>query len=133
MADGRRLSGAALLRARWLPVAGYVALIFFLSSQPGLTVPGEFKLRDKIAHCLEYGGLSFLVFRAVRDTWPSAPAARRLLLAALSVAALGAVDERFQASVPGRDSSVYDWMADATGATLAQVIGWALSRRRKET
>lgn len=128
----QRMDSAQLLRTRWMPVALYVALIFTVSAQAGLSVPGAFEWRDKIAHTLEYGVLGFLVFRAARDTWPSAPILRRMVLAALAVAALGAVDERFQAGVPGRDSSVYDWFADATGATLSQIIGWALSKRRRE-
>lgn len=127
----QRLEGTRLLRTRWLPVAAYVALIFTLSAQAGLTVPGTFEWRDKLAHTIEYGLLGLLVFRAVRDTWPGVPAVRRVLLSALAIAALGGIDERFQAGVPGRDSSVYDWYADATGATLSQIIAWALSKRRE--
>jgi VanZ family protein len=125
------MDGSRLLRTRWLPVAVYVALIFSLSAQAGLTVPGTFEWRDKIAHTLEYGVLGFLVFRAARDTWPNAPVLRRMILAALAVATLGAIDEYFQAFVPGRDSTVYDWYADATGATLSQIICWALAKRRE--
>lgn len=132
LANGdRRRDGSWLLRTRWLPVVAYVALIFTLSAQPGLRVPGEFENRDKLAHLCEYGGLGWLVFRAARDTWPTAPRRRRMLVAALAVSAVGACDEVFQSHVPGRDSSVYDWAADTAGATLAQVVGMALSRRRE--
>ena len=127
----QRMDGGRLLRTRWLPVAAYVALIFTLSAQAGLTIPGTLKWRDKIVHTIEYGLLGGLVFRAARDTWPTVAVQRRVLASALAVAAVGAIDERFQGSVPGRDSSVYDWYADATGATLSQFIGWALTRRRK--
>ena len=127
----QRMDGGRLLRTRWLPVAAYVALIFTLSAQAGLSVPGTFKWRDKIAHTIEYGLLGGLVFRAARETWPAVAVRRRILVSALAVAAVGAIDERFQATVPGRDSSVYDWYADATGATLSQLIGWALTRRRE--
>jgi hypothetical protein len=34
----------------------------------------------------------------------------------------GAGDEYFQSFVPGRDSSVYDWMADTSGVVLAQLV-----------
>ena len=111
---------------RWLAVLGYVAVIFTLSAQPGLTVPGTFQYRDKFAHILEYGGLGVLVWRAARATWPNEPLLKRALLAVLAISALGACDEKFQASVPMRESSVYDWMADTTGALLSQL--WGLSR-----
>ena len=121
---------ARVLRVRWVAVFLYVALIFILSAQPGLLIPGEFELRDKLAHTLEYGGLSWLVERAARATWPGAPPLRRALLAVLAISALGVCDEIFQASVPGRDSTVFDWMADTTGAVLGQL--WGLARARRD-
>ena len=127
---GRPKTGlAGLFRAPWLHVLAYVALIFTLSAQPGLQVPGTFEYRDKFAHILEYGGLSWLVYRAVRGSWPAAGKLRRALLSLLAVSALGACDEKFQANIPMRDSSVYDWMADTIGASLAQVV-WLTREKR---
>ncbi len=132
MANGtERLAGGALLRARWLPVAAYVALIFVLSSQPGLSVPGTFEYRDKLAHTLEYGGLGWLVYRAARDSWPATPALRRVLLAVLALSVLGVLDEKFQSFIPGRDSTAYDWMADTFGGALAQIGGVVFDKRRR--
>jgi VanZ family protein len=126
----RRMNDGRTLVARWAAVAAYVALIFVLSSQPSLSLPGTFELRDKIAHVCEYGALGLLVWRAAAVTWPTAPPLKRAVLAAIAVAAVGAADERYQATVPGRFSDLYDWIADATGAVLAQGIGMALERRR---
>jgi len=128
----RTAAGGPLL-LRWLPVLAYLAVIFTLSAQPNLQVPGTFAYRDKYAHLLEYGGFGWLVFRAARDTWPRAGAVRRALLALLAVSAVGACDEKFQASVPGRESSVYDWLADTTGAGLSQLLANAprLARLRR--
>jgi len=117
------------VQRRWLFVAGYVALIFVLSAQPGLHVPGTFAYRDKVAHLLEYGGLGTLVWRAARDTWPTQKPLNRALLVLLACMALGAIDEKFQAGIPGRESSVYDWLADSTGALVAQL--WGLSREMR--
>ena len=114
---------------RWLAVAGYVAVIFILSAQPGLTVPGTFEYRDKVAHILEYGGLGFLVWLAARFTWPTQKPINRAIIVLLAISALGACDEIFQAGIPGRESSRYDWMADTTGALLAQL--WSLSREMR--
>jgi len=119
-----------LVLTRWLPVGLYLALIFVLSSIPGLSAPGTFIYKDKVAHFLEYAGLGWLVHRAVRATWPAQPRLRRALLALFAIALFGVADEVFQAGTPGRDSSVYDWMADTLGASLAQAIAAATERRQ---
>ena len=122
-------SGGLGIGPRWLMVAGYVALIFFLSAQPYLTIPGTFEYRDKVAHVLEYGGLGVLVWLAARHTWLTQKPLNRAILVLLAVSALGACDEKFQSFVPGRESSAYDWLADTTGALLAQL--WGLSREMR--
>ena len=117
------------IAGRWLMVAAYVALIFILSAQPGLTIPGTWEYRDKIAHILEYGGLGFLAWLAARATWPTQKPLNRAVLVLLACSALGACDEQFQAFIPLRESSAYDWLADTTGALLAQL--WGLSREMR--
>ena len=120
-----------LLTTRWLLVGLYVVVIFVLSAQPGLKVPGDFFLKDKIAHALEYAGLSLIMSWAVRGSWPMAPASRRVLWTLLAIACLGVADEVFQSTVPGRDSSPFDWMADMVGASLGQLLGYAAASRRR--
>ena len=130
MANGsERTDGGRPPRPRWWLVAAYVALIFTLSSIPGLSVPGQIAYRDKAAHLVEYGGLGWLAWRAVSATWPAAPKLKRGVLTALAISALGVLDEKFQAHVPGRESSVYDWMADTLGASLAQVVSLRREKR----
>ena len=114
----------------WLPVGLYLALIFVLSSIPGFSVPGTFIYKDKIAHFFEYAGFSWLVHRAARATWPGRPRLRRAVLALFAIALFGVADEVFQAGTPGRDSSIYDWMADTLGASVAQAWGLATERRQ---
>ena len=121
--------GGTGIGRRWLMVAAYVALIFTLSAQPGLTIPGTWEYRDKVAHILEYGGLGLLVWLAARFTWPTQKPLNRAILVLLAVSALGACDEKFQSFIPGRESSAYDWLADTTGALLAQL--WGLSREMR--
>lgn len=125
-----RMARGSASRTRWLVVFAYVVLIFTLSAQAGLHIPGTFEYRDKVAHTLEYGGLGVLVYRAARDTWPRTPALRRALVTVLAISLLGALDEKFQSFIPGRDSTPYDWMADTFGATLGQLAGWLMDSRR---
>jgi VanZ family protein len=119
-----------LLTPRWVFVVLYIAVIFFLSAQPGLKLPGDFLFKDKIAHALEYTGLSLLMFWAARGSWPLTPPSRRVLWTLLAIAGLGVMDELFQSTVPGRDSSPFDWMADLFGACVGQFVSLAVARRR---
>lgn len=112
----------------WLPLLAYVALIFTLSSQPGLAPPFRFTNSDKLAHTLEYGGLGFLLARALRrGTGMKEPLV--VGLAALVIGlVIGACDEYWQRHIPGRDSNVLDWIADAQGLILGQLAFLAIRR-----
>ena len=105
----------------WLPVLAYVTLIFIVSAQPGLKPPLRFEFGDKVAHICEYGVLGFLLVRALRTR----PRLRSALLAGLVAVAIGTgiggSDELFQSTVPGRDSSVFDLIADTVGLSIAQL------------
>lgn len=118
------------LTTRWLLVALYIVVIFVLSAQSGLKIPGDIPFKDKIVHALEYLGVSLLMSWAARGSWPQTPASRRVLWTMLAIALLGASDELFQSTVPGRDSSPFDWMADVFGGSLGQWVGTVTARRR---
>jgi VanZ family protein len=120
-----------LLTTRWLLVALYIVVIFALSAQPGLKLPGDFIFKDKVAHALEYFGLSLLAFWAARGSWPAIPAGRRVWFTLAAIAVLGVSDELFQRTVPGRDSSPFDWMADLVGASIGQIVWLAFGSRRR--
>jgi VanZ family protein len=72
---------------------------------------------DKVAHFVEYGILSFLLFRAILS-FGKTSAKWSAVLVIFCAAALGAVDESYQMLI-GRDSSVYDWISDCLGATTS--------------
>jgi VanZ family protein len=106
----------------WLPVLLYVTIIAVLSSQPHLQPPLRFRESDKLFHALEYLGLGILLARALR----SSMRVRQPLFAAFMALALcvvvGASDETYQRFIPGRDSSVYDLLADTLGGAMAQFL-----------
>ena len=106
----------------WLPVLLYVGVIFSLSSRPNLKAPLPFQNGDKVCHMLEYGGLGILMARALRANARVSSPLRAALVAVTVGAAIAAADENFQRLIPGRDSSVYDWMADVTGLVFAQIF-----------
>ena len=115
----------------WLPLLAYVSLIFVLSAQPHLQPPFKFENSDKLMHLLEYGGLGILFARALRASFPERGWVFTSLLALGTGLAIAAGDEYFQSYIPGRESSVLDWLADGAGLTFAQLVYLAFSRDSK--
>jgi VanZ family protein len=116
----------------WLPVLLYVATIGIVSAQPRLRPPIRFFSSDKVWHVLEYGVLGVLLVRAFRATLATPRLVTCSVLAVLCGVGVASADERFQATVPGRVSSVFDVAADTLGLVLAQFFyarGLAQDRR----
>ncbi len=120
-----------------LPPVLYAVLIIFVSTIPSVKPPTlGVDNADKFYHCLEYFVLSLLIFRAFPDVHSSA---RRTLLYGLLFGfglAFGALDETVQFFVPSRDSSVYDWLADAVGYSLGGflvILFRSMKKRRIST
>ena len=112
------MSRAVLLR--WGPPLLWAAGIFFLSAQPRLPQLPDVLGWDKLQHTVGYLVGGVLLARALTGT------KRGLLLAALIGLAYGASDELHQLFVPGRNSSVLDWYADALGIFLG-IGAWRLA------
>ena len=106
----------------WLPVVGWAALIFVLSSIPSLgTGLGDWDLvLRKIAHAAEFAVLGALLVRAL-----SAPLPAFLIGAAYAVS-----DEVHQSFVPGRMGSPLDVAIDAVGVGFGVVLWQRLVRAR---
>ena len=112
--------------ARWLAVAGWMALIFFLSSQPQLPSPPDpwadliFK---KGAHFTVYAVLAVLFRRALppgRWIWA---------LSWVLTVLFAASDEWHQSFVPGRHPQLTDVLIDLCGAATGLLIFWRNERR----
>jgi VanZ family protein len=109
---------AARLTA-WAPAVLWAAVIFALSSVPGLgTDLGVWDtVLRKLAHIAEYAILGALVYRAAG----SAP------MAILLSSVYAATDELYQAFVPGRHGSPLDWAIDAAGVVFGVATAARLS------
>ncbi len=102
---------------RVYPAVAYGLLILALSSIPGESMPPLSWLSlNKLIHVGEYAIFAIILVRVFSGQY------RGLLkagLAALLVATLyGAFDESYQMLIPGRDSSLWDWLADLLGAVI---------------
>lgn len=107
----------------WAPVALYMAVLFWLSSQPVL--PGASLTPDWTQHGLAYAGLALVTLRAMaRGRW-SGVRGMAIVATWIIVTLYGVSDEFHQSFVPARTSDIRDVVADGTGAALALAGAWA--------
>ena len=69
---------------------------------------------DKAAHFVYYAMMAMLLSHGIARRW--------LWLPLFLVPLIGALDEWHQLYVPGRDGSVFDWVADAAGTIVAVYV-----------
>ena len=113
----------------WLPVLVYVTVIFALSSQQHLQPPIIFPNADKLLHAGEYLVLGLLLVRAVRATLRVSRPLFAATIAICLVVVVGAADESLQSLIPGRQSDIFDLLADVLGGAIAQIVYVTFVRR----
>jgi VanZ family protein len=109
----------------------YAGGIFALSSlsHPPVVSSWDLPNLDKLYHALEYGGLTFVLIPALRLTFATRPSTSLALWAVVLAIVYGALDEFHQAFTPERTMSVYDLLADATGASIIASMWPSIQRR----
>jgi VanZ family protein len=115
----------------WLLVALYAGTISIGSSlsHPPLVSTFHLPYFDKLGHFIEYGGLTFLLIRALSLTYATRASTSLAIWAAILVVLYGASDELHQAFTPRRVMSGYDLLADAAAAGVVSGV-WLWARRR---
>ena len=118
----------------WLLVALYAGGISIGSSlsHPPLVSTFHLPYFDKLCHFIEFGGLTFLLIRALSLTYATRASASLAIWAAILVVLYGASDELHQAFTPNRVMSGYDLLADTTAAGVVAGV-WLWARRRWPT
>jgi VanZ family protein len=114
---------------------GFALLILAVSSIPAHSMPRAPELWrwDKLIHSAEYAIATTLLYRALTLSNPRRDPGRLALRAAfclLFYSGFAACDELYQSTVPGRDSSVYDVLADILGACFASIGSAVFYSRR---
>lgn len=107
-----------------VPAIILAVTIFILSSIPKLNPPNlGFELQDKFYHFLVYAAFGFLVARSFFSLKFSENFHKYYLLFAILFSAIyGLSDEIHQSYVPGRFSSIGDFIADFSGSTIGALI-----------
>ena len=106
----------------------YALLIFGLSS---IRTPQVYELKnfniDKLLHLVEYFGLALVLSRS----FLKATSLKKNIIFWIIIAfgfIIAMSDEFYQSFVPGRQSSVYDFMADVIGVAVGT---WVYLRKAK--
>ena len=102
----------------WVLALAYMGVIYYLSSRESVPLPMWFPYQDKLYHFVEYGMLGFLLAHAA----PGPTHKRRFWIAFVVGSLYGISDEFHQSFVPGRDASVWDWIADSAGAWVGAYL-----------
>ena len=101
----------------WLALVALCGFNFWLSAQETLSVPSVLLNQDKLEHAGFYFIMGVLAWRAFRHfAWSNTSL---IIVSIIYCSLYGISDEWHQSLVPGRQSSIADWIADTLGATLA--------------
>ena len=122
-------AGARLRGFRWLPVAFWMAAVFYLSPPSGPLGPVAGGVGPLLAQTGGYTIRASLLYSAIA---PPRNAAARWVPASIAFALAGLYgvsDEVHQAFVPGRIASEADVLADAFGAAIGVAIVLIASQR----
>jgi len=105
-------------------------MIFYLSSQSlDFLTEEPFPHWDKVVHTIEFVVFALLNLRALRGSFSKAALPVIGFWAVFITTAYGALDEFHQSFVPGRDSDIFDLLADAGGACLAWAVWYVWVRK----
>jgi VanZ family protein len=110
----------------WFPLAVYVGLIYFLSSRSRVEWARQFP--DVLLHASEFFVLAVLVIRALNGGLLIPMLSRCYLWTFVLSSHYAMLDEIHQALVPGRVSSMIDFLSDTVGIDLALALVYALQR-----
>ena len=106
----------------WFPVIAYCVIIFIGSAMEHPLPEMQIPQLDKFLHAVEYGGLCFLLIRALKGSFAALPH-RTLVVIAIACATLyGITDELHQLFVPCRVCGVIDLFFDFLGALVVGLI-----------
>jgi VanZ family protein len=120
------------LTCAWMLVGLYAGGIFVLSSQsqPPVVPSWDLPHIDKLYHFVEYGGLTFVLIRALCLSCATRPSGALVWCGVVLAMGYGTLDEFHQSFIPDRTMSGYDLLADAIGASVVASVWLHIQRHR---
>ena len=115
----------------WLPVAAYMAAIFYGAAMPQVPGPAA-RISDTLLHAVAYAGLTLLTLRATAGGRRSGITPRALALAFAIATLHGAAVEVEQMFIPARMAEWRDLANDVIGVVAGLSAAWAWSKLSKE-
>ncbi len=113
-----------------LPAVFILCVSIYLSEQEHLDMP-DFDNSDKFVHFICFGGFAFwCTFWFKNEKWLKAPLLHFFYII-IFIETYGLIDELHQFFTPGRSCSIFDWMADVSGAALGTFARIILSKLKK--
>ena len=116
----------------WLPVAVYMAAIYYGAVQPDVPEVIAVRFTDTLLHAGGYAGLAMVTLRATaRGRWAGVTGVTMLVAFAI-VVVHGASVEIAQMFAPPRTAELRDVWNDAVGAAggLGALWAWSIMRRK---
>lgn len=111
-----------------LPAIIILCVSWILSSYSTIEQMPSFFGADKIVHMICFAGFAGAwTFWFTGKSW-NEHFLRNFLICVLIVSFYGIIDEFHQSFVPGRQVSVFDWLADTVGAMIGSVSGGVLMK-----
>ena len=106
-----------------LPAILYAAGIIAVSSISNLKISRVNIIAfDKIIHFMEYAIFAFLIFRSIYNVSPRITLKQTLLISALFLSFFALTDEIVQHFIPGRQSELWDLLADISGSIIVLTL-----------
>ncbi len=122
--DSESMINDKWVRGGCVLAAFVMAVTLFVEADAVAKMPPFPSLFDKVVHFAYYGTMAALLVHGLGLRW--------LIVPLILVPVIGAADEWHQFYVPGRDASVFDWMADEFGTVFAAVLYWKWRNVRDE-
>ncbi len=108
---------------RCIPSVIIISISWYLSSQEHVEHMPGFWNADKVVHFVCFGVLCMWLCFACRTKTFS-----KIWIPSLITSLYGIIDELHQSFVPGRSCSIFDWIADTTGAVSGALVFIAFLR-----
>lgn len=111
---------------KWIPSIVVMAIIYYLSSKEMVSGPS---VPDYVVHFVLFGILAAAYHYALSRNYD--PGSRIIIIVFIMTSIYGLTDEFHQSFVPGRQTSLKDWLVDSFAGITIPAILYYWNRKRR--